>query len=79
MLQASLKKHDVARVQARIRRHNQTLTAPQQQGRAVTVLKSDDVIGTACQCVKRDSDIGVACQPAESIMLWLCPVSISSC
>ena len=45
MLQASLKTHDVQRVQARIRRHNQTPTAPQLQGRAVTVLNSSDVIG----------------------------------
>ena len=45
MLQASLKKHDVERVQARIRRHNHTPSAPQLQGRAVTVLNSSDVIG----------------------------------
>ncbi len=45
MLQASLKKHDVERVQARIRRHSQTPSAPQLQGRAVTVLNSNDVIG----------------------------------
>lgn len=49
MLQASLKKHDVERVQARIRRHNQTLSAPQLQGRAVTVLNSSDVIGRTDQ------------------------------
>ena len=48
MLQASLKTHDVQRVQARIRRHNQTPTAPQLQGRAVTVLNSSDVIGESC-------------------------------
>ena len=45
MLQASLKKHDVERVQARIRRHTHTPSAPQLQGRAVTVLNSSDVIG----------------------------------
>ena len=47
MLQASLKKHDVERVQARIRRHHHTPSAPQLQGRAVTVLNSSDVIGWA--------------------------------
>lgn len=47
MLQASLKKHDVERVQARIRRHNHTPSAPQLQGRALTVLNSSDVIGWA--------------------------------
>ena len=45
LLQASLKTHDIERVQARIRRHNHTPVTSQLQGRAVTVLNSDDIIG----------------------------------
>ena len=45
LLQASLKAHDVERVQARIRRHHQTAAAPKLQGRAVTILNSDAVSG----------------------------------
>ena len=45
MLQASLKAHDVERVQARIRRHNLTPAVSQAQSRAVTVLSSGDIIG----------------------------------
>ena len=45
LLQASLKAHDVERVQARIRRHQQTAAAPKLQGRAVTILNSDAVSG----------------------------------
>ena len=45
MLQASLKAHDVERVQARIRRHNLTPAVPQTQSRAVTVLNSSDIVG----------------------------------
>ncbi|KAL3145363.1 hypothetical protein ABBQ38_001617 [Trebouxia sp. C0009 RCD-2024] len=45
MLQASLKAHDVERVQARIRRHNLTPAVSQTQSRAVTVLNSSDIIG----------------------------------
>ena len=46
MLQASLKAHDVERVQARIRRHNLTPAVSQAQSRAVTVLTSSDIVGT---------------------------------
>ena len=45
MLQASLKAHDVQRVQARIRRHNLTPAVSQTQSRAVTVLNSNDIVG----------------------------------
>ena len=45
MLQASLKAHDVERVQARIRRHNLTPAVSQAQSRAVTVLNSSDIVG----------------------------------
>lgn len=45
LLQASLKAHDIERVQARIRRHNHTPVTSQLQGRAVTVLNSDEIIG----------------------------------
>ena len=45
MLQASLKAHDVERVQARIRRHNLTPAVSQTQSRAVTVLNSSDIVG----------------------------------
>lgn len=55
MLQASLKKHDVERVQARIRRHTHTPSAPQLQGRAVTVLNSSDVIGGGARLRQLDS------------------------
>ena len=47
MLQASLKAHDVERVQARIRRHNLTPAVTRAQNRAVTVLNSNDAIGIA--------------------------------
>ena len=49
MLQASLKAHDVERVQARIRRHNLTPTVSQTQSRAVTVLNSNDIVGMRTQ------------------------------
>ncbi|DBA86667.1 TPA: hypothetical protein ACH3X1_005128 [Trebouxia sp. C0004] len=55
MLQASLKKHDVERVQARIRRHNQIPLAPQLQGRAVAILNSSDVIGGGARLRQQDS------------------------
>lgn len=45
MLQASLKAHDIERVQARIRRHNLTPAVSQTPSRAVTILNSSDIVG----------------------------------
>lgn len=55
LLQASLKAHDVDRVQARIRRHHQTAAGPKLHGRATTILNSDAVSEPGLQMAELDS------------------------
>lgn len=80
MLQASLKAHDVERVQARIRRHNLNPAVSQIPSRAVTILNSSDIVGMPTHWQAGFIDVlvhmigtcGLPCFLLISLLLFIC-------